>query len=86
MKRLLIALAVGLFTVSVGAHGSGYWGPDVQTEIIRQQFEAGNMPVDKLSDKDALYFAKRLGAPAWTLKTAERCRNWLASLKKYYVK
>jgi hypothetical protein len=83
MKRLLMMAMVAMSVVTgAQAHGSGYWGPDVQNEIVRQSLETGSIDIDSLSDEEVTYIARNQKAPARTLKSVSLCRWWLKSLHK----
>jgi hypothetical protein len=46
---LVIAGAVMIFAASAQAHGSGYWGPEVQAELIKRTIEDGLIRFDNLN-------------------------------------
>jgi hypothetical protein len=88
----MILTAVAAFALATGAqaHGSGYWGPEVQKQIIaasqdpdivreymRRSLEQGTFDIANMTPQEVYNVAKAAGAPSRILRSTSLSRYWL---------
>jgi hypothetical protein len=82
MKIMMKTMAVAAFALATGnlqAHGSGYWGPEVQRQLNVQVLKMGGYgDFSQFSDVEVRNIGKMFGAPVNVLKSAYATRTWLA--------